>query len=246
MNNKYNIKNQVAIVTGGASGIGKGIVKNLLISGAQVAVLGRTEKSLRDLCQEFENLGEIAYFPANIKNQLEVDNAFKQIIKKWAKIDILINNAGITDDKLAIRMTEDSWNKVIDINLKGTFNCIKKALPSMIKNKGGKIVNMSSVVGIMGNSGQSNYCASKAGIIGLTKSLAKEYGKKDININAIAPGFIETKMTKKVNIQDFSKNIVLDRLGTADDIANLVCFLCSQDASYITGQVINVDGGLLI
>ena len=246
MNNKYNIKNQVAIVTGGASGIGKGIVKNLLISGAQVAVLGRTEKSLRDLCQEFENLGEIAYFPANIKNQLEVDNAFKQIIKKWAKIDILINNAGITDDKLAIRMTEDSWNKVIDINLKGTFNCIKKALPSMIKNKGGKIVNMSSVVGIMGNSGQSNYCASKAGIIGLTKSLAKEYGKKDININAIAPGFIETKMTKKVNIEDFSKNIVLDRLGTADDIANLVCFLCSQDASYITGQVINVDGGLLI
>ena len=246
MNNKYKIENQVAVVTGGASGIGKGIVKNLLISGAQVAVLGRTEKSLKVLYDEFKNLGKVTYFPSDIKNYSEVDNAFKQIIDKWGKIDILINNAGITDDKLAIRMTEESWNEVIDINLKGTFNCIKKVLPTMIKNKSGKIINMSSVVGIMGNPGQSNYCASKAGIIGLTKSLAKEYGKKNININAIAPGFIETKMTKKVDVEKFLKDIVLNRLGIADDIANLVCFLCSKDASYITGQVINVDGGLLI
>ena len=246
MNNEYKIKNQVAVVTGGASGIGKGIVKNLLVSGAQVAVLGRTEKSLKSLYNEFKKIGEITYFSTDVKNYSEVDNAFKQIIERWSKVDILINNAGIADDKLAIRMTEESWDEVIDINLKGTFNCIKKVLPSMIKNKGGKIINMSSVVGIMGNPGQSNYCASKAGIIGLTKSLAKEYGKKNININAIAPGFIETEMTKKIGSEKFLKDIVLDRLGIADDIANLVCFLCSKDASYITGQVINVDGGLLI
>ena len=246
MTNKYNIKGEVAVVTGGASGIGKGIVKNLLISGAKVATIGRTEDSLKSLFKEFKDLGEIIYIPANVKNHLEVKDAFKKIIEKWAKVNILVNNAGITDDRLAIRMTEDSWNEVIDINLKGTFNCIKNVLPNMIKNKGGKIINMSSVVGIMGNSGQSNYCASKAGIIGLTKSLAKEYGKKSININAIAPGFIKTNMTDKVDTEKFLNNIELDRLGAVDDIANLVCFLCSKDASYITGQVINVDGGLLI
>jgi 3-oxoacyl-[acyl-carrier protein] reductase len=245
MINKYKLKGEVAVVTGGASGIGKGIVKNLLISGAQVAVIGRTEKSLNSLQNEFKKLGEIICISADVKNYLEVKDAFKKIGEKWSKINILINNAGITDDKLAIRMSEDSWNEVIDINLNGTFNCIKNALPSMIKNKGGKIINMSSVVGIMGNSGQSNYCASKAGIIGLTKSLAKEYGKKLININAIAPGFIKTNMTDKINVDRFLDSIALDRLGAVDDVANLVCFLCSKDASYITGQVINVDGGLL-
>ena len=235
MVNKYKIKDEIAVVTGGASGIGKGIVKNLLISGAKVAVIGRTEKSLISLCQEFKDLGQIMHISANIKNHLEVTNAFKKIIEKWSKINILINNAGITDDRLAIRMTNKSWNEVIDINLNGTFNCIKNVLPSMIKNKGGKIINMSSVVGIMGNSGQSNYCASKAGIIGLTKSLAKEYGKKSINVNAIAPGFIKTNMTDEIDVERFSDSIVLDRSGTVDDIANLVCFLCSKDASYITG-----------
>jgi len=245
MKNKYDLNNQIAIVTGGSSGIGKSIVKNLLISGAKVAVLSRTEKLLENMCSEFKDLGKITYIPTNIKNYSEVDSATKKVIEKWGKIDILINNAGITDDKLVIRMSENSWDEVIDVNLKGAFNCIKTVLPSMIKNKGGKIINMSSVVGIMGNSGQSNYCASKAGIIGLTKSLAKEYGKKEVNINAIAPGFIETDMTKKLNTEKFLQNIILDRLGVADDVANLVCFLCSKDASYITGQVINVDGGLL-
>ncbi len=245
MKNKYDLNNQIAIVTGGSSGIGKSIVRNLLISGAKVAVLSRTEKLLENMYSEFKDLGEITYITTNIKNHSEVDSATKKVIEKWGKIDILINNAGITDDKLAIRMSENSWDEVINVNLKGTFNCIKTVLPSMIKNKGGKIINMSSVVGIMGNSGQSNYCASKAGIIGLTKSLAKEYGKKEVNINAIAPGFIETDMTKKLNTEKFLQNIILDRLGVADDVANLVCFLCSKDASYITGQVINVDGGLL-
>ena len=249
MTNKYNIKGEVAVVTGGASGIGKGIVKNLLISGAKVATIGRSEESLKSLFKEFKDLGEIIYIPANVKNHLEVKDAFKKIIEKWGKVNILVNNAGITDDKLAIRMTEESWNEVIDINLKGTFNCIKNALPNMIKNKSGKIINITSVVGHTGNVGQANYAASKSGIIGMSKSLALEYAKKNININCISPGFIKTNMTEKIDPK--FKELILakipsNRLGEPSDVANVAAFLSSEMSNYITGETIHVNGGMYL
>ena len=244
--NQYKLDNKIAIVTGGSRGIGKGIVKKLLTSGAKVALLGKSEKLLDSTYKELANSGEIIYFSADVKKYSDINRSIKEIIQEWGKVDILINNAGVTKDKLAIRTSENDWDEVIDTNLKGTFNCIKSTLPTMIKNRYGKIINISSIVGIMGNPGQSSYCASKAGIIGLTKSIAKEYGSKSINVNAIAPGLIDTDMTKNIDTDNLFKNITLRRSGTPEDIGNLVCFLCSEDASYITGQIINVDGGLLI
>ena len=244
--NKYNLKDRVAIVTGGTKGIGKEIVMDLLKSGAKVALISRNEKSFKKVSQEFDNLGEVIFFPADVKKNEEIHSAVEKIINNWTKIDILINNAGVTNDQLLIKMKEEAWNEVIDINLKGTFNCMKCVIPYMLKNKSGKIINITSIVGITGNAGQTNYCASKAGIIGLTKSAAKEYGRKQITINAIAPGLIETNMIQNIDSEKFSNNILLNRKGTPKDISSLVCFLCSEDASYITGQVINVDGGLII
>ena len=243
--NQYKLDNKIAIVTGGSRGIGKGIAKKLLISGAKVALLGKSAELSNKTRIELEKLGEIIYFSADIKKSSDIKSSIKKIVEKWNKIDILINNAGITHDKLAIRTSEDEWSNVLDTNLKGTFNCTKSVLPYMIKNKSGRIVSISSVVGIMGNPGQASYCASKAGIIGFTKSIAKEYGSKSITVNAVAPGLIETDMTKDINTEKLSKSIILERSGTPEDISNLVCFLCTEDASYITGQVINVDGGLL-
>ena len=243
--NQYKLDNKIAIVTGGSRGIGKGIAKKLLISGAKVALLGKSAELSNKTRIELEKLGEIIYFSADIKKSSDIKSSIKKIVEKWNKIDILINNAGITHDKLAIRTSEDEWSNVLDTNLKGTFNCTKSVLPCMIKNKSGRIVSISSVVGIMGNPGQASYCASKAGIIGFTKSIAKEYGSKSITVNAVAPGLIETDMTKDINTEKLSKSIILERSGTPEDISNLVCFLCTEDASYITGQVINVDGGLL-
>ena len=244
--NQYKLDNKIAIVTGGSRGIGKGIVKKLLTSGAKVALLGKSEKLLDSTYKELANLGQIIYFSTDVRKYSDINLSIKEIIQEWGKVDILINNAGVTKDKLAIRTSENDWDEVIDTNLKGTFNCIKSTLPTMIKNRYGKIINISSIVGIMGNPGQSSYCASKAGIIGLTKSIAKEYGSKSINVNAIAPGLIDTDMTKNIDTDNLFKNITLRRSGTPEDIGNLVCFLCSEDASYITGQIINVDGGLLI
>ena len=243
--NQYKLDNKIAIVTGGSRGIGKGIAKKLLISGAKVALLGKSTELSNKTRIELKKLGEIIYFSADMKKGSDIKSSIKKIVEKWNKIDILVNNAGITHDKLAIRTSEDEWSNVIDTNLKGTFNCTKSVLPYMVKNKSGRIVSISSVVGIMGNPGQASYCASKAGIIGFTKSIAKEYGSKSITVNAVAPGLIETDMTKDINTEKLSKSIILERSGTPEDISNLVCFLCSEDASYITGQVINVDGGLL-
>tara|TARA_Y100001970_G_scaffold259235_1_gene339960 strand:+ start:2618 stop:3355 length:738 start_codon:yes stop_codon:yes gene_type:complete len=244
--NQYKLDDRIAIVTGGARGIGKGIVQKLLSSGAKVALLGRSKQLPEKIKKELTELGQILYFSIDVKEYKDVELCIKEIIQKWGKVDILVNNAGITKDKLAIRTSEEDWTEVLDTNLKGTFNCIKSTLPSMIRNKYGKIINISSIVGLMGNPGQSSYCASKAGIIGLTKSIAKEYGSKSINVNAIAPGLIDTDMTKNVNTDNLSENIILKRNGSPEDIGNLVCFLCTEDASYITGQTINVDGGLLI
>lgn len=244
--NHYNLNNKVAIVTGASRGIGKEIVKSLLLSGAKVALISRSSDPLKKVCDEFKSLGETIFFDTDVAKHEDIKQASRKIFDKWGKIDFLINNAGITNDKLLLRMSENDWDSVINTNLKGTFNCIKATLPYMLKNNSGKIVNITSVVGISGNPGQSNYCASKSGIIGLTKSIAKEYGKKSINVNAVAPGLIDTEMTKDINKDNFSNNITLNRNGKPEDISNLVCFLCSEDASYITGQVINVDGGLII
>ena len=188
-------------------------------------------------------------YRGDIQVQEDFKNIVNKVIQKWNKVDFLVNNAGITKDNLIIRMTDSDWEEVLNVNLKGTFNGMKCVLKHMIKNKFGKIINISSVVGISGNAGQSNYSASKAGIVGLTKSVVKELGSRNININVIAPGYIETSMTKKLN--DTVKNnllnsIPLKRLGKKEDIANLACFLLSEKSNYITGQVICVDGGMTI
>ncbi len=244
--NRYKLNNKIAVVTGASRGIGKQIAKDLIISGAKVALISRSEKELNIVSQEFSKLGKNMPLALDIKNIEEVKNATKAIINKWGKIDILVNNAGVTRDNLLIKMKESEWDHVIDINLKGTFNCIKAIIPNMLKNRNGKIINITSVVGISGNAGQSNYCASKAGIIGLTKSIGKEYGAKGINVNAIAPGFIETDMVQDLDSDSFIKNITLGRKGKPNDVSTLVCFLSSNDGDYIANQVINVDGGLTI
>ena len=244
--NKYDLKNSIAIVTGGTRGIGKQIAKDLLISGAKVAIIGRNKDTLNQVQKELSEIGETISFSVDVKKASNIDIITKNIVEKWGKIDILINNAGITKDKLLIKMKEEDWDEVININLKGAFNFTKHVIPNMLKNKFGKIINITSVVGIKGNAGQANYCSSKAGLIGLTKSTAKEYGVKGMNVNAIAPGFIQTDMVADIDSEKFSKNISLARQGTPSDISSLVCFLCSNDSSYITGQVISVDGGLII
>jgi len=244
--NKYDLNHKIAVVTGASRGIGKQIARDLIISGAKVALISRSEKELNIVSQEFSKLGKTIPLPLDIKNIEDVKNAIKTIIDKWGKIDILVNNAGVTSDNLLIKMKESEWDHVIDINLKGTFNCIKSVIPHMLKKRSGKIINITSVVGISGNAGQSNYCASKAGVIGLTKSIGKEYGVKGINVNAIAPGFIETDMVQDLDSDSFIKNITLGRKGKPNDISTLVCFLSSNDGDYIANQVIKVDGGLTI
>lgn len=184
---------------------------------------------------------------ANVGDFEEAKNLVEKAKEKFGKIDILVNNAGITKDNLILRMNESDFDNVINVNLKGSFNCLKAVTPIMLKQKHGKIINMASVVGVIGNPGQVNYCASKAGVIGMTKSLAKELGGKNINVNAIAPGFIDTDMTRVLS-EDQKKNILsqvpLKRLGLVSDIANVAAFLASEDSDYITGQVIHVDGGM--
>ena len=244
--NKYDLNHKIAVVTGASRGIGKQIARDLIISGAKVALISRSEKELNIVSQEFSKLGKTIPLPLDIKNIEDVKNAIKTIIDKWGKIDILVNNAGVTSDNLLIKMKESDWDYVIDVNLKGTFNCIKSVIPHMLKKRSGKIINITSVVGISGNAGQSNYCASKAGVIGLTKSIGKEYGVKGINVNAIAPGFIETDMVQDIDSDSFIKNITLGRKGKPNDISTLVCFLSSNDGDYIANQVIKVDGGLTI
>ena len=225
---------KVAVVTGGAKGIGNAIVQKLMGDGIKVIIWDVIEPNI-----------ETHFMKVNIASFNEV----KEAANKIGDIDILINNAGITRDKLLIRMKEEDWDSVIDVNLKGTFNCTYTFLPGMIKKRYGRIVNISSVIGIIGNAGQSNYAASKAGIIGFTKSIAKEVGSRNITCNAIAPGYIETEMTKNLipQIKEvYIKSIPLGRAGTPEDIANTVQFLISDEASYITGQVINLDGGMVM
>ena len=245
----YNLKNKCAIITGSSRGIGKEIAINLAKNGCNIYLISRSIDDLEVVKNEISSNYNVKVnaISLDISNFEDVNKTFESIISKEGSIDILINNAGITRDNLIMRMSSEDWKKVIDINLNGYFNCSKSIIKQMIKQKNGKIINISSIIGQKGNAGQSNYAASKAGIIGLTKSLAKEVGSRNINVNAIAPGYIETDMTDSLNDQskqDFLNSIPLKRFGKTEEVANLVCFLCSNLSNYITGQVINIDGGL--
>lgn len=246
-----NFEGKVAIVTGGATGIGKEITKTLASLGAKVIInYNSSATSALELVDEIKALGkEVCCIQANVADFNEAQKLIDFAISTYGKLDILVNNAGITADTLILRMSEEDFDKVININLKGTWNCCKHAAKYMTKQREGKIVNISSIVGLIGNAGQTNYSASKAGIIGLTKSLARELAKRNINCNVVAPGLINTKMTEVLSedlINQMLTNIPLSRLGEPKDVANVVAFLCSDLANYITGQVINVDGGMVM
>ncbi len=245
------LKDKVAIVTGGTRGIGKAIALKLADHGANIVINYRNSdkeaEELKAILEEKEV--KVLTVKCDISNFEDSKNLMDKCKEVFGKIDILVNNAGITKDTLIMRMKEEDFDNVIDVNLKGTFNCAKHASAIMLKQRFGKIINMTSVVGIAGNAGQVNYAASKAGVIGLTKSLAKELGSRGITVNAVAPGFINTDMTASLSEkvkEEASKNIPLKRLGDPEDVANLVGFLASDAANYITGQVINVDGGMVM
>ena len=246
-----NMKDKVAVVTGGAVGIGEGITRQLAEAGAKVVInYNRSEENARVLCEKLSKDGfECSMFRADISKLDGSAALIKFVVDTYGKIDILVNNAGITKDQLLLRMTEKDFDKVIEVNLKGTWNMIKSASPVMAKARYGKIINITSVTGLIGNAGQSNYAASKAGVIGLTKSVAREFAKRNITCNAVAPGFIKTNMTdilpEKIK-EYYLSQIPLGRLGKTDDVASLVLFLASEHADYITGQVMNVDGGMVM
>lgn len=243
--------NKLAIITGGTRGIGKQIALTFAKEGYNIAINYRTEnEDLKNTKKEIEeNNVKCFTFQGDVTNFKDCEQFVKQVVEEFGNIDVLVNNAGITRDTLLMRMKEEDFKQVIDTNLIGTFNVTKNVISYMMKARSGRIINISSVVGISGNAGQTNYSASKAGIIGFTKSLAKEVASRNITVNAVAPGFIETQMTDvlKDDIkEEIAKKIPLKRMGTPQDVANVVKFLASSDSSYITGQVINIDGGMLM
>lgn len=243
--------NKVALITGATRGIGKQIAMELAKDNYDIAINYRTEtEDLAKLKEEIEtNHVKCMLVKGDVSSFEDCQNMIKEVINKFEKIDVLVNNAGITKDTLIMRMTEEDFNKVINVNLVGTFNMSKNVIPYMMKQKSGRIINISSVVGISGNAGQTNYAASKAGIIGFTKSLAKEVASRNILVNAVAPGLIETDMTnvlKEETKEEIAKQIPLKRMGTPKDVANVVSFLASEKSSYITGQVVHIDGGMLM
>ena len=245
------LKGKTAVVTGGSRGIGKSIALMLASRGANVVVnYTSSRESAESVVKEIETMGVSGMaVKADVSKAAEVENLVNEVLKAYGSIDILVNNAGITRDNLIIRMSEQDFDDVINTNLKGAFICTKSVARVMIKQKSGKIINVSSVVGITGNAGQSNYAAAKAGIIGFTKSMAKELAKRGINVNAVAPGFIETDMTSKLPEkvkEEFVNNIPLMRTGKPEDVAKAVLFLASEYSDYITGQIINIDGGMVM
>ncbi len=244
------LNGQVAVVTGGARGIGKAICERLASEGASLSIVDREFSIAESTAKEFQGKGINAIaIAADVSSMDDANEAIKKTVEHFGKIDILVNNAGITKDTLLLRMSSDDWQKVLNVNLTGAFNFTKAAIRAMMKSKSGKIVNISSVVGRMGNAGQSNYSASKAGLIGFTKSVAKEFASRNICCNAVAPGYIATEMTghlPEAAMQAFMMVTPMKRAGSPSDVANVVYFLCSPDSDYVTGQVINVDGGMLM
>lgn len=252
------LENKVALITGGSRGLGKAIAIKLASMGSDIVInyacseenaeLGL--KEAEETKKEVEELGRKALvIRADISKFDEAKRLVDEAVEKFGNINILVNNAGITRDKLIMKMTEEDFDSVINVNLKGTFNVTKSLIRGMLKTKDCSIINISSVVGVAGNPGQTNYAASKAGINGFTKALAKEVAKKNIRVNSIAPGFIQTDMTDKLSdeiIEEYKKNIPLGRLGSPEDVANVAGFLASDDSKYITGQILIVDGGLFI
>lgn len=239
---------KVALVTGAAQGIGKAIALLLARNGADLVVWDINLEKAEETAKEIEALGRRAIaMKVDVASLDHVERMVEAILEKLGQIDILVNNAGITRDKLILRMTEEDWDAVLNINLKGTFNCTKTVVRHMSKQRSGKIVSIASVVGEMGNAGQANYAASKAGVIGFTKTIAREFAGRGINVNAIAPGYIETPMTdvlpEKVK-EELRRLIPMERLGKPEDVAEAVLFLVSEASSYITGQVLNVNGGI--
>ncbi len=244
-----NFEGNVVLVTGGSQGIGAAIVRAFCEKGAVVYFTGRDEEKMKKLCEELNKDGKyrLNYLVCDSRDIKKVEEAVDTVQKKEGRLDVLVNNAGITKDNIILRMKEEEWDDVMDTNLKGAFYFTKSVLKYMIRQKRGRIISVSSVVGSMGNAGQSNYCASKAGLEGFTRAVAKEVASRNVTVNAVAPGYIETPMTEVLS-EDVKKSlysiIPLNRLGKPEDVANCVLFLASEYASYITGQVIHVNGGM--
>lgn len=241
---------KVALITGGARGIGQSIAMTFAGEGADIVIADVNLEVAQKTATEIEALGRKALaLEMDVTNYEKVEEGINKILDKMGKVDILVNNAGITKDNLLLRMSQGDWDAVINVNLKGTFNCIKAVTRPMIKQRSGRIISIASIIGLMGNPGQANYAASKAGIIALTKTVAKELASRNISANAIAPGFIQTEMTAKLP-EDIKKKMLeaipLAKLGTPQDVANACLFLASEESSYITGQVITVDGGMVM
>jgi len=243
------LKDKVSIVTGGARGIGKAIALKLAKEGSNIAICDVNEEVLQAAKKEIESTGRQAITDkVDVTNLQDVQKFTQKVLDKFGKIDILINNAGITRDGLLVRMNDADWDAVLNVNLKGTFNCAKQVAKTMMKQRAGRIINIASIIGIVGNAGQANYAASKGGVIALTKSIAKELAARNVTVNAIAPGFIQTDMTDKLpeDVKNsIMKQIPLNKLGTVEDVANVALFLVSDASSYITGQVVQVDGGMV-
>lgn len=243
------LQNKVAVVTGGSRGIGKAIAEKFAAEGASVAILYSSNSASADaVVEEIRNAGGTAKaYQCHVENSDEVGKTIDDVVNDLGKIDILINNAGITRDKLLMMMKEEDFDDVISVNLKGAYNTMRKVCPMLARQRWGRVINLSSIAGINGNAGQVNYSASKAGLIGMTKSAAREFAGRGITVNAIAPGFVETDMTEKfASDENVMKRIPVGRMGRPDEIASLALFLASDAAAYITGEVIRIDGGLAI
>ena len=245
------LEGQVALVTGASRGIGAVIARRLAQDGAKVAVnYQSSEEAARQVAQSIIDLGgEALVMAGDVSREDSAEGFVKQVLEQWGRIDILVNNAGITRDRLLLRMTAEDWDRVIEVNLRGAFLCTRYVMPHLIRRRQGRVINISSVVGLGGNPGQANYAASKAGLIGFTKAVAREVASRNITVNALAPGFIDTggmvdQMTEEARKQVLGR-IPMGRFGSADDVAEAVIFLCGAGAGYITGQVLTIDGGMI-